>query len=131
MAGIAAGYAMSIVCTAAFIFLAVRSRDGRVLARLMPEGMSPVIAAVPASLGLALAWVFFGTLLGAGFALWGPEESRGPLPSVPYAVGILGVAIAPVPFLLIFWPRRWWLWVVMAGAFAALFGLALPVLATR
>lgn len=131
IAGWAAGYAMSVLCTVAVVYLVTVSRDGRALERFMPGGLPPLVAAVPVSIGMAIAWTLLGTVVGAGYAVLGPGESSSPLPSLPFFASTIVISLLPVVTLLVFWPARWWLWTSLAASFVLLFGLAMPVLAAR
>jgi hypothetical protein len=130
IAGWIAGDAMALVMTAAFTFLLVRAEDLRFARAVMPEKLPPLLTAVPVLVGMGFAWTFLGLLLGAGFAAFGPEDAAGLVPSVPFLLAIVAVGLAPLPFLLIFWGGRWWLWSALAASFIGLFGVLMPALAT-
>lgn len=131
IAGWALGHAMGIICTVALTWVAVSAGDVRAVSKFLPEGLPPILAAVPISMAMALAWTMIGLIVGSGFALYGPKEPSGLFPSVPYFIAVAAIGVMPVAFFVLISPRRWWLWVIVAASFVGLFGLALPVLATR
>ena len=131
IAGWTAGFAMALVSTATLVYLLVGHEDAPFVRLLLPEQLPPAIAAVPISVAMMLGWPLVGLLFGGGFALFGPEDGDSPVPSVPYLIGIVATGLVPLVFLMLFWPRRWWLWTGMTAVFVALFGVAMPLLATR
>lgn len=123
IAGWVAGYAMAILTTAALSYLAIG--PGRAaFERFAGSGMAPALVAVPASIGSFLAWTMAGLVLGMIYDL-------ADLSAVPFFIGMVALALMPLPFLLLLSPRQWWLWAGMSGAFVGLFGVLLPFLAAR
>jgi hypothetical protein len=133
IAGWVAGYAMAMASTLALTLLAIRSRESRVLKRWVDSGVSTALLAVPIFMGAVLGWTMAGLILGAAYEL-GDLGSRGDAlgsPSGPFLLGVAALAWLPLPPLLIFWRRYWWLWCGMSGAFLGLFGWLMPLLAER
>ena len=127
------GYAMAIISTGVLVAIASRVRSTAWLDRWVARDVPGAALAVPVFTGMVIAWTMMGIGLGLLFsALGGANES--PLPiieNLPYAVFITGLAVLPSPPMLVLWPRYWWLTVGGSAAFAMLFGLLLPYLATR
>jgi hypothetical protein len=133
IAGWVAGYAMAMASTLALTFLAIRSRESRALKRWVDSEVSTALLAVPIFLGAMLGWTMAGLILGAVYEV-GDLGSRADFlgsPSGPFLLGVVALAWLPLPPLLIFWRRYWWLWCGMSGAFMGLFGWLMPLLAER
>ena len=133
MAGWAAGYAMAILSTAAFIYLLVKIPDPAIFQRWLGEGSPTLLVAVPASIGTFIAWTMAGLVIGSVYEVTdaGAQVNVLGSPSAPFLIGIAALALIPVPMLSLFWPRHWWLWCGMALAFLGLFGWLMPIFAER
>ena len=133
IAGWAAGYTMAIATTFALVFLLTRvSRTGW-MDQFVAREVSAALVAVPISIGAMLGWTMIGLVLGA---LWlvGDFESKGGAfgsPSWQFTLIVAVLALLPLPPLIMFVRRYWWLWTVMSMLFAGLFGWVMPVLAER
>ena len=132
IAGWVAGYTMAALSTIALTYLAWASEGPRFFRRWMGDGVPAALVAVPASLGCFIAWTLAGLVLGAAYWLAdlgaGPG-ARQPEPGLPR--GDRRPGGAPLPLLVILWPRRWWVWTTMSAAFLAAFGWLMPLLAAR
>jgi len=133
IAGWVAGYAMAVLSTVALTCVAWSSRDPRFFRRFFGEGVPAALVAVPASLGFFLVWTLAGVVLGAAYDLGGLDSQANALGSrsAPFLVGMAAAGAMPLPLLVLFFPRRWWLWCSMSGAFVGLFGWLMPLLAGR
>ena len=133
IAGFAAGYTMAILTTIAFVYLLVRGFGSSLVSRYAGGDMNPLVLSVPISIGAFLAWSMLGLLLGSAYRVGGLEDETNALgsPSAPFLVAMVAIGAMPVPLLLIFWPRLWWLWCGMALAFVGLFGWFMPLMAAE
>ena len=133
MAGWALGYAMSIVTTVVSIFLLTRvSRTGwfdSVIAAEVPGAL----LAIPISVGAMLAWTMIGMVIGSFYVVGGFETKADGLgsPSWQFALVMGAVALLPLPPLVLFVRRYWWLWCGLSVLFAGTFGWLMPLLAER
>ncbi len=133
IAGWLAGYVMAMASTVALTFLAIRTRESSLMNHWVDSEVSTVLLAVPIFMGTVLGWTMAGLVLGAIYDL-GDLGSRADVlgsPSGPFLLIIAALAWLPLPPLLIFWRRYWWLWCGMSGAFLGLFGWLMPLLAER
>jgi hypothetical protein len=133
LAGWIAGYAMALLSTAALTYLAIQGADQPLMRRIAPEGSSPLLVAVPISIGTFVLWTMVGLLLASLYEVadLGEEADALGSPSGPFLLMVAALAFIPLPILIIFWPRRWWLWTGMSLAFLGLFGWMMPILAER
>ena len=133
IAGWAAGYAMAIATTIALIFLLTRvSRTGW-LDRFVASEVSSALVAVPISIGAMLGWTMAGLVLGL-FWIAGDFDTKASglgSPSWQFTLIMAVLALLPLPPLVLFVRRYWWLWASMSLLFAGLFGWVMPVLAVR
>jgi hypothetical protein len=72
-------------------------------------------------------------MLGSAYELLELQDSGGVLfaPSAVFLIGMAALALMPLPFLLLVWPRSWWVFVAMSLGFVGLFGWTMPLLAER
>ncbi|MFN0094561.1 MAG: hypothetical protein ACKVVT_07250 [Dehalococcoidia bacterium] len=133
IAGWAMGYAMAILSTFALTYIAVRAEDLGKVGRILGEGVSPLLLAVPVSLGTGLLWTFAGIVLGIVYDIAGLAEGPGfaGAPSAAFVVAMLALGLMPLPLLTLLWARNWWLWLGMSLAFTGLFGWVMPLLEAR
>jgi hypothetical protein len=134
IAGWIAGYAMAILSTFAVTFLFLKAKDPTILGRrFFPEGVPPTLIAVPASLAAFLLWTIIGLVLGSAYEVLDLQSKANALgsPSAPFLIAIAALAIIPLPLLILIWPRRWPVYVLMSGSFLGLFGWLMPLLAER
>lgn len=131
--GWVAGYAMSVVCTFVFTWLLVRAKGPNFVERLLGEGTPLGLAAVPISLGMMYGWTIFGLSLGILYDLLELDRTPDVLgsPSGPFLIGAAALSLMPLPFALLTWPRKWWLWLILSGSFLGLFGWAMPIMAAQ
>jgi hypothetical protein len=129
IAGWVAGYGMAIASTLALTYLAWRSEGSPWLERLAAREMNPALLSVPIFLFATVAWTMIGLVAGSLYRLAGLDDDG--WPGSGFYVVILGVAIAPLPALLLVWPRRWAMWLSMSLLFVALFGALMPALSSR
>jgi len=133
IAGWVAGYAMAILTTIALTIVAVRGNGLAGFRTLIPEGVSPVLVAVPVSLGAFVLW----TIAGLGLAMFyelaslGDEADALGSPSAPFLIMAAAAALIPLPLMVLLWRRNWWVWCALSAAFLGLFGWLMPVLAER
>lgn len=133
VAGWVAGYAMGMLSTVALTFLAVRSRESSLVRRWVDSEVSGALLAVPIFLAAVIVWTMVGLILGAAYEV-GNLEARGDFlgsPSWPFLLVVGALAWLPLPPLLLFWRRYWWLWCGMSAAFLGLFGWFMPLVAGR
>ena len=133
IAGWAAGYAMAIATTFALVFLLTRvSRTGW-LDRFFAHEAPFALVSVPISIGATLGWTMIGLILGAFWLVGGFESKPGALgsPSWQFTLVAGAMALLPLPPLVMFFRRYWWLWTTMSILFAGLFGWFMPLLAKR
>lgn len=133
IAGWMAGYVMAIVSTLALTYLAFVGRESRLVSRWLEGGASPLLLAVPLSVGTFLGWTMFGLLAGSAYHMAGWRDDSLALGLAPpvFLIAMAALAVMPLPLLLIFWPRRWWLFASQSAAFLLCFGWLMPALASR
>lgn len=133
VAGWFVGYIMALLSTIALVVLLSRARTAAWLERWVARDVPGVALAVPVFTGTVVGWTMVGLVLGALFSVLdaGDGPSGPGTASLPFSIGMLGLAWLPVPPLVLLWRRYAWLWCGMAASFAALFGWLLPYLATR
>ena len=127
-----AGYTMGIASTIAFTILAIRSRAGRFTERWIAEEVPGVLLGVLIFMGASVGWTAIGLVLGSAYEVSDAKSGRDGLgsPSVVWTIVILGLAWVPLPPLVMLSRKFWWLWASMCATFAALFGWAMPILAS-
>ncbi len=132
IAGWLLGYAMAIASTAALTFLVTRQRDASILSRWFSPDVPGALLAVPISIGTTLGWTMIGLVLGSLYEVGDFEGRRDILgsPSGVFTLIILALAWFPLPPLVIFFRRYWWVWLAMSLLFVVLFGWAMPLLAS-
>lgn len=133
IAGWAAGYAMALVTAIALTFLATREGATGSVSHRVFEGVPAGLLAVLVSIGSVLVWTIVGLIVGSVYEVGGLESQPAALgsPSWPFSLAMVILALFPMLPLTALVPRYWWLWAVLAAAFAALFGWLMPVLAAR
>ncbi|MCC7363598.1 MAG: hypothetical protein IT303_04435 [Dehalococcoidia bacterium] len=133
LAGFTAGYALSIIATVLSVYLVMQFTESRFVKRWTEGGVNPLLLSVPLSMGQFFGWTMVGLLLGSVYHVAGLEDEPGALgsPSAPWLIAMVAVAAMPVPLLMIFWARHWWVWVGFAAAFVGLFGWTMPLMAER
>mgnify|MGYP000257925874 CR=1 FL=1 len=133
LAGWAAGYAMGVVSTLALTFLATRVRDASFIERWVARDVPGVLLAVPLFTAAGVGWSFLGLLLGSFYEVGGFAEKPGiaGAPSGVFLLIVVAFAWLPLPPLLLFARRYWWLWCGLSTAFVGLFGWMMPLLAGR
>jgi hypothetical protein len=134
IAGWVAGYTMAILSTLALTYLAFAwGGTGRGVRRWWPGDVSPLLIAVPASLGTTVAWTMVGLALASFYRVAGLGSGPGFLgaPSAAFLAAVAGLGATPLPILWLLWPRHWWVWCGMSAAFVLLFGWSMPLLAGR
>lgn len=130
IAGWAMGHVMAILSTFALTYLALQPGAVRFLRRVLDPEVPGALIAVPISIGTAVLWSMAGLVL-ASFYILGDFRAMPPAlgaPSGPWLLLIAALAWLPVPLLWLISRRHWWLWLGMSGAFAMLFGWAMPLL---
>jgi hypothetical protein len=134
LAGWAMGYAMAVASTVALVYLTVRlSTEGGPLDRWVSNEVPRPLLIVPIFVGVSVVWTAAGLVLAAIYEIGGLASRPNALgsPSWPFTVLVLALAIVPLPALVLFARRYWWLWCAMSLLFAGLFGWVMPVLAER
>ena len=124
---------MGIATTLALMFLVSRIRDAAFIERWVARDVPGVLVAVPLFTGASVGWSFFGLLLGSFYEVGGFADKAGfaGAPSAVFLLIIVALAWLPLPPLLIFARRYWWLWCGQSAAFVGLFGWLMPLLAAR
>lgn len=130
IAGWLAGYAMGVASTIALTILAVRSRAGRFTERWVAQEVPGVLLGVLIFMGASVGWTAIGLVLGSAFEVTNAKSGRDGLgsPSLVWTIIILGLAWVPLPPLVMFSRKFWWLYASMCAIFAGLFGWAMPIL---
>lgn len=130
--GFVVGYAFSLLFTGVTAILIIEAR-GRVpfLSRAIAPNISAIQLAVPISLLAFLWWTLAGLLLGLVYRAARLNLEGGGLgsPNWPFT---LGVTLATAVFLAVVyyaWRNLRWQIIVMAVAFAAMFGWGMPHMA--
>ncbi len=133
MAGWAAGYAMSLIATAALTYLAFQVRSTGIFDRFIDPEVPSALFTIPISIGTLVVWTMIGLMLGSAYEMGNLGEQRALLgsPSGPFAVAMVIVGFLPIPPLLVLFRQWWWLWLSQSVSFALLFGWAMPLLAER
>ncbi|MGD9934657.1 MAG: hypothetical protein AB7T37_13210 [Dehalococcoidia bacterium] len=133
IAGFVCGYAMALLSTAAFTYLLVKAENPWFVRQILYEETPMGLAAVPLSFGTALFWNFFGLVIGSVYRVLdaGGHPNALGSPSGPFLAGTVVIAVLPLPFLILVWPRYWWIYTGMSAAFVAMFGWTMPLLAER
>jgi hypothetical protein len=120
---------MAMATTLLLTYFAWTVRDTAFMERLVAREVNTALLAVPIFTFATLAWTMVGLIAGSAYRLAGLDE--GGWPGTGFYVVVLFVAVAPLPALLLLWPRRWWIWVGMSALFVAAFGALMPALAGR
>ncbi|MCZ2109672.1 MAG: hypothetical protein LC118_08915 [Dehalococcoidia bacterium] len=133
MAGWALGYAMSIVTTGVLIFLLTRVSRSGWLDTIVAEEVPGALLAIPMSIGAMIGWTMVGMVLGSFYVVGGFESKANGLgsPSWQFALVMCALALLPLPPLVVFVRRYWWLWLSLSVLFAVMFGWLMPLLAER
>lgn len=133
IAGWMAGYVMAIAFTLALTYFAVIASDSRLVRMWTESGTPPVLLFVPISIVGSLTWTMIGLVIGSAYHLSGMEDDPGPLgiAALPVLIGVIAVAVMPMPLLLIFWPRQWWAFLGLAVTFVLAFGWLMPLAAVQ
>ena len=134
LAGWVAGYVMAVASTAALVFLTVRlSREGAALDRWVAREVPRPLLAVPIFLGATLLWTLVGLIIAAFYEVADMASKPDALgsPSGVFTLLMAVLALAPLPPLLMVVRGYRWLWCSMSLLFLALFGWAMPLLASR
>ncbi len=129
MAGMAGGYAMALLTTAAATYLLVGAMNSGRLERWIDSGVPKPLIAVQIMVGATALWILLGTGLAALY-LGGDFAARtGGLgtPSLAFTAIVIALAIAPLPLAFVVNRSRWWMWLGLALSFAAIFGWILPL----
>lgn len=131
LGGWMAGYAMATLSTFALTYLCVQPAPQQVIQRYLD--VPGMLLAVPFSIGTGVVWTMIGMLLGSVYKVGGFMDTPGALgaPSWTFLFIMGSVAFLPIPPLLLFARRYWWIWVGMSLSFLGLFGWLMPVLAER
>ena len=129
MAGWIAGYIMALLSTAALTYLVFSVKDTGRFSEWLPENRA--LSAVPFSVGTTLVWTMAGLVLASAYQLLDLADQPGLAgsPSLPWLLGVVALALMPLPFLVLVWRGHWWLFAAMSGAFLVLFGWLMPLLA--
>ena len=82
---------------------------------------------------VALLWTIAGLVLASIYELGdlGAKPDGLGSPSWPFTLIVAALAILPLPPLVVFARRYWWLWCGMSALFLGLFGWVMPLLAER
>lgn len=133
VSGWLAGYAEGVIFTVAITILAVKSRAGRFTEKWVAEEVPGVLLGVIIFLGASIGWTMVGLIIGSAYEVTNAKAGRDGLgsPSLVFTIVILGLAWLPLPPLLIFSRKFWWLWLLICGSFALLFGWLVPIAASR
>ena len=128
------GYAMAVASTVALVFLTVKlSTEGGLLDRWVSNEVPRPFLAVPIFVGASLAWTLAGLILASFYEVADMASKPNALgsPSWPFTFLIATLSVLPLPPLVLFARRYWWLWSSLSALFLGLFGWAMPLLAAR
>lgn len=127
--GMAAGYAMALLSTAALTYLLHEGIGAGRLDRWIDRGVPRALVAVQVLFASTAAWMLAGTALAALYLGAEFDSGRDGIGSrsLPFTGVMASLAAAPLPPLVYLFPRRWWLWSAMSAAFLVLFGWILPL----
>jgi hypothetical protein len=132
-AGFLMGYAYSLLFTAIVAVMIINARS-RVpyLAKAIAPNISPVMLAVPVSILGFLGWTMVGMILGLLYRGSLDTLEGGGLgsPNWPFTLGVLLAGGGFLVLVLYAWRRLPWQALLLAAAFVALFGWAMPHLAS-
>ena len=133
VAGVAAGYAMAIASSLAVAYLLARGIGSGSLDKWIDPEVSRRLLVVAFFLSSTVAWMMAGGMLGGIYAAadLGSGPSAAGAENAWFAVGMMVLAVLPLPILAAIAWREWWLWCSLSATFAALFGWAVPYLAGR
>ncbi len=122
---------MAILSTFALTYLAIQPGPQKAIQKYLD--VPGMLLAVPISIGTGVLWTMAGMLFGAAYKIGEFEDRPGALgaPSWVWLLMIVSLAWLPVPILVLFSRRFWWLWLGMSLSFVGLFGWLMPVLAER
>ena len=131
--GWVAGYAMSIVCTFAFTWMLMKSTGPNLIERALGAGTSVGIAAIPLSLGFMYGWTILGLIAGIVYDLTALGDAPDFLgsPSWPFLFGSALIALLPLPFAILTWPRHWRMHLLLSASFLGIFGWGMPIMAAQ
>ncbi len=131
-AGFLMGYAYSLLFTAivAVTIISARSRVPY-LAKAISPNISPVMLAIPVSILGFLGWTMVGMILGLIYRGSLDRLEGGGLgsPNWPFTLAVLLAGGAFLSLVLYAWRYLPWQALLLAAAFVALFGWAMPYLA--
>lgn len=130
IAGWLAGYCMGIASTVALTILAMKSRAGRFTEKWIAEEVPGPLVGVLIFMGASVGWTAIGLVLGSAYEVSNAKDGRDGLgsPSIVFTIAMLGLAWVPLPPLVMFSRKFWWLYTIMCALFAGLFGWFLPIL---
>jgi len=131
-AGFVVGYAFSLLFTAVAAVMVVGARDQvPFLSRAIAPNISAVQLAVPISLMAFVAWTLVGLLLGLAYRAARLNLVGGGLgsPNWPFTLGVLAATAAFLAVVYYGWRRLPRPALLLAAAFASLFGWGMPHLA--
>ena len=130
--GFVVGYAFSLLFTGVAAVMLIEAR-GRVpyLAKAIAPNIGAVQLAVPISILAFLAWTLVGLLLGLAYRAARLNLAGGGLgsPNWPFTLAMLMATVVFLAIVLYAWRRVPWRVLLMALAFAGMFGWAMPHLA--
>ncbi len=130
--GFVVGYAFSLLFTAVAAVMLIEAR-GRVpyLSKAIAPNIGAVQLAVPISILAFLAWTLVGLLLGLFYRATRLNLAGGGLgsPNWPFTLAVLMATVVFLAIVLYAWRRVPWRVLLMALAFAGMFGWGMPHLA--
>jgi len=130
--GFVVGYAFSLLFTGVAAVMLIEAR-GRVpyLAKAIAPNIGAVQLAVPISILAFLAWTLVGLLLGLAYRAARLNLAGGGLgsPNWPFTLAIVMATVVFLAIVLYAWRRVPWRVLLMALAFAGMFGWGMPHLA--
>ena len=132
LAGFVVGYAFSLLFTGVAAMMVIDARSQvPFLSRAIAPNISAVQLAVPISLMAFVAWTLVGLLLGLAYRAARLNLAGGGLgsPNWPFTLGVLVAATAFLAVVYYGWRRLRWPVLLMAAAFAGMFGWGMPHLA--
>ena len=131
-AGFVVGYAFSLLFTGVAAVMVIDARSQvPFLSRAIAPNISAVQLAVPISLMAFVAWTLVGLLLGLTYRAARLNLAGGGLgsPNWPFTVAMLAATAAFLAVVYYGWRRLRWPVVLVAAAFAGMFGWGMPHLA--
>lgn len=130
VAGVALGYAMALLSTAAATYALFKIVPPERLEQWVDRGVPRPLVLSQVLVAATMLWTLLGFGLGALYLLGDFEDDPSALgtPSITFAAVAAALAFLPLPIAVAIARRGAWLWISMSAVFAVLFGWVMPLL---